>query len=118
MQLSDIIIQQIKTGGPISFHDFMEMALYYPQLGYYTSPGDKIGADGDFYTSCNLTALYGAMIARQIEEMWHYLGKKEFTIVEYGAGTGMLCHDILTSLRQNQKLYDKLQYCIIEKSAA
>lgn len=116
MQLSDIIIQHIAGNGPVSFHDFMEMALYYPQLGYYTSAREKIGANGDFYTSSNLTALYGAMIARQIEEMWHNLGEQPFTVVEYGAGTGMLCHDILERLRANSKLYDCLQYCIIEKS--
>lgn len=118
MALADIIIQLIKTKGAISFHDFMEMALYYPELGYYTSASEKIGANGDFYTSCNLTPLYGAMLARQIEEMWHYMGEKEFTIVEYGAGTGMLCHDILVSLRENERFYNSLKYCIIEKSPA
>jgi SAM-dependent MidA family methyltransferase len=30
------------------------------------------------------------MIGRQIEEMWQILGRKPFTIVEYGAGTGLL----------------------------
>ena len=43
MSLSEIIIQRIKDEGPISFHDFMEMALYYPGLGYYTSAQNKIG---------------------------------------------------------------------------
>lgn len=116
MPLSEIIIQRIKKEGPISFHDFMEMSLYYPELGYYTSTKDKIGQNGDFYTSSNLTAAFGAMIARQIEEMWNLLDQNPFTIVEYGAGTGALCHDILDYLKNNDKLYEKLNYCIIEKS--
>ena len=37
MSLSDIIMERIQKEGPISFRDFMEMALYYPKLGYYTS---------------------------------------------------------------------------------
>jgi SAM-dependent MidA family methyltransferase len=114
--LTDIIKQKIGEQGPISFHDFMEMALYYPGLGYYTSVQDKIGANGDFYTSPNLTPAFGAAIARQIEQMWDILGSKNFTIVEYGAGTGMLCRDILDYFKCNRTLYDHLDYCIIEKS--
>lgn len=116
MQLSEIIIQKIKKDGSIAFRDFMEMALYYPQLGYYNSDRIKIGMQGDYYTSSNLTASFGIMVARQLEEMWELLGKGEFTIVEYGAGTGLLSHDILDHLKSNQPLYDKLKYCIIEKS--
>lgn len=116
MLLSEIIIERIKIEGPLSFRDFMEMALYYPDLGYYNSKKDKIGAEGDFYTSANLTAAFGAMIGRQMEEMWLHLEKKPFAIVEYGAGTGLLCHDILDYLQNNIPLYESLSYCIIEKS--
>lgn len=117
MSLQDIIMQRIHQEGPISFRDFMEMALYYPELGYYNSLADNIGADGDFYTSANLSDTFGAMIGRQIEEMWQNLEKKPFKIVEYGAGTGLLCHDILDYLKINSpSLYDVLSYCIIEKS--
>jgi SAM-dependent MidA family methyltransferase len=118
MLLSEIIIEQIKKEGPLSFRDFMEMALYYPKLGYYNSSQNKIGAEGDFYTTANLTAAFGAMIGRQIEEMWQNLEKKPFKIVEYGAGTGLLCHDILDYLKNNSSLYNSLNYCIIEKSSS
>jgi SAM-dependent MidA family methyltransferase len=118
MVLSEIIIERIKKEGPLSFRDFMEMALYYPELGYYNSTQNKIGADGDFYTSASLTAAFGAMIGRQIEEMWQNLNKKPFKIVEYGAGTGLLCHDILDYLKNNNALFQQLTYCIIEKSAS
>jgi SAM-dependent MidA family methyltransferase len=118
MLLSGIIIEKIKREGAISFHDFMEMALYYPDLGYYTSPSDKIGENGDFYTSTTLTPVFGALIGKQIEEMWHLLDEKPFAIVEYGAGTGALCKAILTYLKSNKKLYDELSYYIIEKSPA
>jgi SAM-dependent MidA family methyltransferase len=118
MQLNDIIIQKIRDDGPVSFHDFMEMCLYYPELGYYTAVHNTIGKQGDFYTSSYLTPAFGAMIARQLEEMWSILGEDKFTVVEYGAGTGMLCNDILTYLKNNSKLYKHLHYCIIEKSPA
>ena len=48
MLLSNIIIDRIERDGPLSFRDFMEMALYYPGQGYYTSDRQKLGRSGDF----------------------------------------------------------------------
>ena len=118
MLVSEIIKQKIHEEGPISFCDFMEMCLYYPESGYYTSAEDKIGCNGDYYTSPYLTSLFGEMIGKQLEEMWRLLGKEKFTVVEYGAGTGALCKSILSYFKNNEELYDQLNYCIIEKSAA
>lgn len=118
MSLSEIIKDKIETAGPISFRDFMEMALYYPDLGYYNSSQKKIGKHGDYYTSPVLSSLFGEIIGKQMEEMWILLDKKPFTIVEYGAGTGVLCHDIINYLKSNPALYYQLNYCIIEKSEA
>lgn len=118
MSLSQIIIQKIKKQGAIPFRDFMEMALYYPELGYYTSSREKIGKTGDYYTSPNLTPVFGEIIGRQLEEMWHILGGKEFTVVEIGAGMGLLSGDVLAYLKKNEELYENLNFRIIEKSPA
>src|SRR5258708_29081573 len=93
--LSDIIIQKLCNEGPFSFHDFMEICLYYPELGYYTSKKNKIGHEGDYYTSPHLTAAFGAMLAKQLVEMWHHCGKGPFTVVEMGAGMGALSVDVI-----------------------
>lgn len=116
MSLSELIIERIRCSGPISFQEFMEMCLYYPGLGYYTSAENHIGAEGDFYTSATLTPAFGMTLAKQIEEMWYHLGGEVFTIVEYGGGTGTLCHDILQALKSNGRMFDGLQYRIIERS--
>ena len=118
LSLSEIIQGRILKEGLISFRDFMEMALYYPALGYYSSAADKIGKEGDFYTFPYLTNAFGHVIAKQLEEMWQLTGKNDFTIVEYGAGPGALCIDILDQLKSNYEFYEKLNYCIIEKSEA
>ena len=116
MTLADIIINKIHNEGPVSFYEFMEMALYHPTLGYYTSFNDKIGIQGDYYTTPAVSSLLGQMVGRQLEEMWCLLGKRSFTIVEYGAGTGTLCKHILEYLSNNNKaFYDELVYCIVEK---
>ena len=116
MELSEIIIAKIKNDGPLPFRDFMELALYHPELGYYTSFSEKFGKEGDFYTSPVLSNLYGKMIGIQLEEMWQIMDKKPITIVEYGAGSGALCLDILNHLERNHFLYRELKYYIIEKS--
>jgi SAM-dependent MidA family methyltransferase len=118
MQLQELIVKDIQAKGAISFHDYMETCLYYPELGYYTSAKAQIGPEGDYYTSCSIGNVFGVMLAEQLREMWHLTGEGEFTIVEYGAGNGSLCHDILDHLMKYPIMYDRLRYCIIEKSAA
>lgn len=116
LSLSAIVQHRIREQGPISFHDFMEMALYYPELGYYTSTTEKFGVNGDYFTAPFFTNVYGKVMAKQFEEMWQLTGGKDFSIVEYGAGHGSLCLDILQSLRDNKPLYKCVKYYIIEKS--
>jgi SAM-dependent MidA family methyltransferase len=116
MELSEHIRQRIQENGPVSFRDFMETALYHPEQGYYMANREKVGKDGDFYTSCCLGPVFGAMIAKQLAEMWKLSGVQEFTIIEYGAGDGTLCHDILDYFRAYTDVYERLHYVIIEKS--
>ena len=116
MELSDNIIEKIRKNGPISFRDFMEMSLYFPGAGYYTSPGNKIGKTGDYYTSPHVSSLFGHMIGKQLEEMWNHLEKKSFVVIEYGGGMGLLCRDILEYCKNNSEFYDQIEYYIIEKN--
>jgi SAM-dependent MidA family methyltransferase len=116
MELSDCIAGRIRQQGPVSFHEFMEWCLYDPDLGYYTSKCNSIGTEGDFYTSPTLTPVFGALLGKQLEEMWEQMSRPAFTVVEYGAGTGHLCRDIMNYLEANTKMYSQMRYCIIEKS--
>src|SRR3989304_1053658 len=86
----------IETGGPITFERFMDMALYEPGLGYYTSPSTEIGRQGDYYTSPHLHPIFGAMIGRQVEEFHRAMGSPDvFHVIEMGAGGGYLAKDLL-----------------------
>jgi SAM-dependent MidA family methyltransferase len=118
--LEEIIIDKIKREGPIRFETFMDMALYYPELGYYSSGKTVIGRAGDFYTSPHLHPVFGAMLARQLMEMWMVMGKPSvFHAVETGAGAGYLCKDILDYLhepssRDKDDFLSALRYVIVE----
>ncbi|MBI5740587.1 MAG: SAM-dependent methyltransferase [Nitrospirae bacterium] len=99
--LEQIIIEKIKQEGPITFETFMDMALYCPELGYYSSGKRVIGRAGDFYTGPHLHPVFGAMLARQLMEMWDAMERPPvFHAVEMGAGTGYLCKDIFDYLRK------------------
>jgi SAM-dependent MidA family methyltransferase len=111
--LSEILKESISNTGIISFRDFMAEALYHPQHGYYTSGAAAIGHKGDFYTSPSLHPIFGAVIARQIEQMWQVMGMpKIFDIVEIGAGIGYIANDILKDI--SGQFSDSLRYNIIE----
>ncbi len=116
------IVQQIKKKGPITFEQFMSMTLYDPEFGYYNTESGKIGRTGDFYTSSHLHPVFGAIMGRQIIEMWNLMGRTEnFRIVEMGGGAGYFCKDLLDSLRSADKFADffsALKYTIIERSPA
>lgn len=123
--LEQKIVGRIRREGPITFESFMEMALYDPVFGYYASRGQRIGRAGDFYTSSHLHALFGAMIGKQIREMWKLIGSPEtFTIIEMGAGEGHVCKDMLDYLKQDgseehgadRSFFESLQYLIVEKN--
>ena len=107
-ELTDIVIERIKRDGPISFHDHMEMTLGNSAR---VSEGLAEAASGNNYTHCNLTSLFGGMVGRQLEEMWLMMGERPFTIAVYGAGS--LSLDILEYLKNNTKLYARLNFCII-----
>lgn len=109
--LEEKIIEKIKQEGPITFERFMDMALYYPELGYYSSPKKIIGREGDFYTGPHLHPVFGAVLARQLMEMWEVMERPSlFHAVEIGAGTGYLSKDILDYLHTPSK--DLLLSCV------
>ncbi|WP_457622342.1 class I SAM-dependent methyltransferase [Persephonella sp.] len=116
-ELISIIKDRIKKEGAISFRDFMDMALYYPELGYYTSPKAKIGGYGDFFTASELDKAFGELLGKQFVEIYQKLDEKKFQIVEIGAGKGYLAYDILSFLKNSHKdVYSNTEYVIIEKS--
>lgn len=118
--LRDLIVDRIEREGGISFRDFMETALYHPDLGYYSSPGEKLGPHGDYMTSPEISSVFGTLVGRQLREMWEAMGKPtRFQIVEAGAGTGSLARDILWWDRNTApELYAATEYTLVERSEA
>jgi SAM-dependent MidA family methyltransferase len=118
-RLQDIIKARIAERGRITFAEFMDMALYYPELGYYTSARARVGADGDFYTSPATHPAFAALIAVQLEQMWQLLDRPPgFAVVEMGAGKGLLAQDILDYLAEvSPPLARSINYITMERDS-
>lgn len=115
--LNDIIAARIAQRGRITFADFMATCLYEPGLGYYTSPGRKVGAEGDFYTSITVHGAFGRVVAREIAQMWRTMGSPaDFTLVECGAANGRLACDIMDFIAEREPvMYQGLRLVLVEQ---
>ena len=81
--------------------DYMELALYAPGLGYYAAGAPKFGAAGDFVTAPEMTPLFGAALAAQVDAVLAATAGRE--IVELGAGSGRLAADLLGRARRARR---------------
>lgn len=119
---SPIVLKEIKRRirekGSITFEEFMDVALYWKEGGYYTAKKKIWGKDGDYMTSIDISPVFGRVLAKQIYEMWSLLNRPEvFCLVEVGAGRGSLLLGILeTAGELYPDLYRALQLIVVEKN--
>lgn len=111
--LHQYILNDIQTNGPIPFERFMQYALYAPGMGYYSAGSIKFGKAGDFVTAPEISPLFGASIANQAQQVLTEIGGGD--VLEFGAGSGKLAYDVITSLQQQN--CEVGHYYILEVSA-
>ncbi len=126
--LGELIAQRISAhpNERISFVDYMDWALYEPDYGYYAANAAQIGVKGDFVTAPHLGADFGELLAVQFIQMWEILDRPvPFTLMEMGAGQGLIALDVLRYLdkcAQTDADYAEfqaaLEYVIVEKAVA
>jgi SAM-dependent MidA family methyltransferase len=117
-RLKSEIAAEIGARGPIPFARFMELCLYHPSLGYYTR-GIGGGGGRDYLTSSGLHRAYGALLARQVEEMWRRGGRLDpYHFVEFGPGEGRFAADFLREATRSPAFAAALRYVLVEPSAA
>lgn len=111
---------EIRERGPIPFSRYMELCLYDPELGYYSHNAGQFGKAGDFYTSSDVHAVFGRLMARQFSEMWGVLGAPEnIRLMELGPGRGLFAQDVLDwSEKKIPDFFRALRYVLVERSPA
>ena len=117
-RLRERIADEIRSRGPIPFSRYMELCLYEPELGYYSRAREQFGKAGDFYTSSDIHAVFGRLLARQFEEMWRALDSPErIDLIELGPGRGLFARDVLDwSAKQFPDFARALHYALVEQS--
>ena len=109
------IRRRVAADGPLTFADFMGLALYAADGGFYTS-GSPFGAGGDFYTAPLTHPAFGALVARHARELWRGAGSPErWWLIEAGAGGGQLSRDVLAA--SDGSFAQALRYVAIDPSA-
>lgn len=86
------LVDEIRRRGRVTFAEFMSLALYHPQWGYYTRPRPgtgPVGAQGDFLTAPTAVPLFAATLAALLQGLAERLGRP-LTFVELAAGEGVL----------------------------
>ncbi|MFO0774723.1 MAG: SAM-dependent methyltransferase [Nitrospiraceae bacterium] len=124
-ELLALISDEIATHGPMTVARFMDLALYHPDWGYYMGQGTydvrpRIGFAGDFYTSSDVHPVVGWALAGQLDQIDRLLTSPEsITVVEVGAGKGLLARDILSACETRfPSLFRRLRYVLIDRSPA
>jgi SAM-dependent MidA family methyltransferase len=114
------IEEEIRELGPIPFSRYMEICLYDLDLGYYSRNVEQFGKAGDFYTSSDVHAVFGRLMARQFEEMWRLLGSPgQIEVLELGPGRGLFAQDVLDwSEKKFAEFFGALHYSLAEQSPA
>src|SRR5436305_8403960 len=116
-EIRQILHQEIKDRGAISFARFMEVALYCPKSGFYERDPELIGLAGQFYTSASIGPVFGQLLATQFA-FWSLESRyQEPFWVEAGAHDGRLASVILEWVGKNRPaLLERLTYGIVEPS--
>lgn len=110
-ELEAVLVGHIAEHGPIGFDEYVEHALYAPDLGFYTGGGGA-GRRRDFVTSAEIGPLFGAVLARALDTWWDGLGRPSvLPVVDAGAGPGTLARSILAA---HPRCGDALRLVLVE----
>ena len=108
------LIRNIQKSGPIPFSQFMEIVLYHPEWGYYSTRNET----QDYITNVDVHPIYGKLLAYFILqecERFFLKNNERISILELGCGNGKLASQILSQIEATP-WKNKIQYYCIDAS--
>jgi SAM-dependent MidA family methyltransferase len=87
--LSDVLHNSLNRSD-LPFRDFVELALYHPEFGYYARPESPVGREGDFITSPLLSPLFSFSVGKLVDEFLSRASDVVSQVVDIGCGDGAL----------------------------
>jgi len=88
------VLRNLLQYGDLSFRDFVEIALYHPEAGYYMRPLSPVGKEGDYVTSPSLSPVFAYAIGRLIDEFVARSGGDVCSFVDIGCARGTLLKEV------------------------
>lgn len=88
------LLDLMASKGRMTFAEFMDLALYHPEHGFYSN--HVPGSDRQFQTSPSLSPWFGRLLTRLFIRMKKEISTDSFTVIEVGAGSGQLAQAALT----------------------
>jgi SAM-dependent MidA family methyltransferase len=88
------VLRNLLQYGDLSFRDFVEIALYHPEAGYYAGPLSPVGKEGDYITSPSLSPVFSYAIGNLIGNFVAQAGGEVCTFVDIGCGDGSLLREV------------------------
>lgn len=84
------LLERADANGLMSFADFSEVALFAPQIGYYTGSRKRVGLspESDFYTASSVGPVFGKLVLQAAATLSGYTAADNATLVEIGAERG------------------------------
>jgi SAM-dependent MidA family methyltransferase len=82
------VLRNMLQYGDLPFRDFVEVALYHPEFGYYTRAKSPVGKEGDFITGPSLSPAFSFAIGKLCREFVLHNTDVMSTIVDVGCGGG------------------------------
>jgi SAM-dependent MidA family methyltransferase len=93
------IRRRIALAGPMPVAEYMELCLFDPAHGYYTTH-DPFGARGDFITAPEVSQMFGELIGLWVAAVWKQMGAPEnVRLIELGPGRGTMMKDALRAVK-------------------
>jgi len=91
------IVDEIeKRGGEVTFDVFMELALYHPEHGYYSSEEPRYGRGGDYLTAPSASQWYARVLARLLKAIAADTGP--LRLIDVASGDGAVIRGVFSSL--------------------
>ena len=116
-RLESLLRSSANPDGFVPFDRFMEVALYGEGVGFYTRPGSPFGSEGDFYTAAHASPLFGRTIAERLKVVASRVSSSApFRVMELGPGDGVLAEEVVTALAADDRLRQRFEYVLIERS--
>jgi len=113
---AQLVEQEIQRFGPMTFAQFVDLALYHPRYGAYNQKAPLQGRSGDYFTSLQVSDLFPRVVAEVLIQMRQALGTEQFSLVELGPGRGAFLTGVLQALEQKGEAKG-FRFWAVERSA-